>query len=1186
MAMTLEELLANEGFKRTASNVFRRAPFGPLAMSAPLSFYRDPHKSGFFSDVRKTERTKSDLPRYTLEDESPTSVRTSGRRLMRLYRELKTETREQVGRDSNDLNEFSNRSSRDSSKVCSDNEIFEAEIEDGEGYDDIFSNKLNPHRRNPKYSTGISESDYYGKDIEVDNRTGNSSNKHPLRRFIDYNGKSDESLQNSKSFDDSRIRRLAHIEQNVPEPALEEVQNIPEPALDRVQNVPEPRGGQQACPSLPEPALDKVAVQAMISILSGYIKCFLNDQDFRTSLHDNCFAVLNSNELDEGITDESNVITTLERAIETVEGAAEDCASGNELKKASLQLSLITGFSLEDLKDGSTSGIPNRKLSACAHLYLSVIYVLKKKDRIAAKHLLHVFCASPFEARTMLLPELWDHMFLPHLSHLKSWYDREANSLPNTPSKTRKLKLLEKVYNEVMDSGTHQFAVYYKDWLTEGVEAPSIPSVHVPSIPVQETQRGCPQSNRVERICREDTFSPSIDVESPSEPFSPIPMVSKRLYDAVFGRSRSYNCSRVKEYKVVENLDHSTRSSDCSNVEGEHKLSSSSAKVKRMDQNIERDNSSHHEDGLTAEDSWRLRRAGAPSKGDPIDKFDIYPTYPEKPESTQISQVYAETKANELTLKRLAKSIFELQETDGSMDLMSSFSSSHTEFAPCLDSTANSIKTRSSDEESHGGYDNINEESSCSSIPLDFTCPLTGLVFEDPVTLETGQTFERAAISEWFNQGNRKCPVTGKTLECQYVPVSNFILKRVIDSWKSEHCNYLLALASQAAGDKNPKLEVERVVLLEQLLNCFSNKQRITIAKIHMSLGGLQFLVQRFESGNMEVKTRVAALFSSCIEAEGSCRDYIARNIKKPCLLELIHSKQVKLRTAAVSLLMELICLNRRKDVNSFLSGLVSDGILDTMHVLLHYLHSSPTEERPLVAVLLLHLDLLVEPWKNSIYRAEAVDAIAVALDGSLSNKKIRAKCCQALLILGGCFSSSGKIITEDWIVKQTGFREGPYPNSLEYEEDYIVDDKICSDDEDERKEWLRRLSASLIGDGKKSFLGSISKCLGSQNLELVRVCLTTVAWLSSALASLPETEFQLSALSALISRLKEILENDELVVHRILANLSLLNFSNIPECRVLLMAIAEELAEPLRSLAEVTWTAGELYALISGEDS
>lgn len=153
--------------------------------------------------------------------------------------------------------------------------------------------------------------------------------------------------------------------------------------------------------------------------------------------------------------------------------------------------------------------------------------------------------------------------------------------------------------------------------------------------------------------------------------------------------------------------------------------------------------------------------------------------------------------------------------------------------------------------------------------------------------------------------------MTGKTLECQSVPVSNFILKRVIDSWKSDHSNHLLAFASQAAGYNKPELKVERVVLLEQLLTSFSNKDRITNAKLLLSLGGLQFLVRRFESGNMEAKTRVAALFSSCIEAESSCRDYIARTIKKPCLLELIHSKQVKSRTTAVSLLIELICLNR-----------------------------------------------------------------------------------------------------------------------------------------------------------------------------------------------------------------------------------------------------------------------------------
>lgn len=72
-----------------------------------------------------------------------------------------------------------------------------------------------------------------------------------------------------------------------------------------------------------------------------------------------------------------------------------------------------------------------------------------------------------------------------------------------------------------------------------------------------------------------------------------------------------------------------------------------------------------------------------------------------------------------------------------------------------------------------------------------------------------------------------------------------------------------------------------------------------------------------------------------------------------------------------------------------FLRGLQSDGILDTMHVLLLHLQSCPPVERPLVAVLLLHFDLLVERRKYSIYPEEAVDAITVALGGSLSDKKI-----------------------------------------------------------------------------------------------------------------------------------------------------------------------------------------------------
>jgi hypothetical protein len=65
------------------------------------------------------------------------------------------------------------------------------------------------------------------------------------------------------------------------------------------------------------------------------------------------------------------------------------------------------------------------------------------------------------------------------------------------------------------------------------------------------------------------------------------------------------------------------------------------------------------------------------------------------------------------------------------------------------------------------------------------------------VTIETGQTFERVAIKPWFDQGNGACPVTGKTLESLAVPLTNFVLKRVIDNRRSGHCKNLLAFASQ-----------------------------------------------------------------------------------------------------------------------------------------------------------------------------------------------------------------------------------------------------------------------------------------------------------------------------------------------------------------------------------------------------
>jgi hypothetical protein len=95
-------------------------------------------------------------------------------------------------------------------------------------------------------------------------------------------------------------------------------------------------------------------------------------------------------------------------------------------------------------------------------------------------------------------------------------------------------------------------------------------------------------------------------------------------------------------------------------------------------------------------------------------------------------------------------------------------------------------------------------------------------------------------------------------------------------------------------------------------------------------------------------------------------------------------------------------------------------------------------------------------------------------------------------------------------------------------------------------EEWLKNLSMALLSNGKKSFLDTVSKCLRSGNSDMVRVCLTTVAWLSCALSSQSDVEFQHSAFSALIFGLKESLEKGEQIEYKILASMSLLYFSKI----------------------------------------
>lgn len=539
MASSLEDLLAEDGFRGRKSLTRSRTSFLSEAQTFPRYPFPDKHKQKEFTsrDRIRTERSRSDVAWYTMKGESPNDdFRGSKARDNLVKREKidgrlsKKEVKDRFGgKYSANLQE--GEISDGISEKSPANEMVEVAEEENEKFKDIYSNEVySPQIGFDKYSSNEPK-EWPLKDAKEAKRHGSSSKKYMFGRlsFSENNRKSikqtrtssersNRDSSNSKSFEGNRGQKNDNISQGISEPAL-----------------------------------DEVAIQATVSILSGYIKRFFKDEDFRISLRHNCFSSLNFIELEDGHT-ESKIIMNLEQAIETVEKVAEgESTNPKDLKKALLQFSVIAGLNSNELKDGFTSGVPNYKLAACSHLYLSVVYKLQKKDKVSAKQLLQVFRDSPYQARTSLLPELWDQLFFPHLSHLKVWYNQEADSLADTPSRPRKLKLLDKLYNEILDSGTYQFAVYYKDWLTEGAETPSFPSICIPSGASEEIPQGSSSGH-------------SQEISSPNGTFSMQTMVSKKLYDDVFGHPSKTGFDEIEDVKEPENFNDSIRSSQGSVV--------------------------------------------------------------------------------------------------------------------------------------------------------------------------------------------------------------------------------------------------------------------------------------------------------------------------------------------------------------------------------------------------------------------------------------------------------------------------------------------------------------------------------------------------------------------------------------------------------------------------------------------
>ncbi|KAM7272126.1 hypothetical protein ACFE04_031340 [Oxalis oulophora] len=856
-----------------------------------------------------------------------------------------------------------------------------------------------------------------------------------------------------------------------------------------------------------EPAIDEIAIRAVIGILSGYIGKYTKDESFRELIREKVSSCLvkktDYSESENGVF--SNLLLGILSIEKLVLGkSTKQDLTVNALKNSIQLLSIVASLNNKKSRDGLTCGVPNSHLSACAQLYLSIVYKLEKNDRVSATHLLQVFCDSPFLARTHLLPDLWEHFFLPHLLHLKVWYHKELECLSNSEhgDKEDRMKYACKVYNEQMDNGTVQFVLYYKQWLKVATNGniPSEPDVPLPSKPSYQSSRR--RSS--------DTYS------------SNSPSINKNLYRAVFGTSserRSLDLVRrasmdtsvwveqeqdednYNNFNYVHDKARNRRTSssqisrnskneswpvtqkagfwpflNCQSVPTESVLSCNhtiSNNLIKMEENVNsnqgiRNNSIISDKGASNDFT---RAIGTICTSDIVSDCEL------------AMRVIAKTWLDSNNNPDIETSISEPSVIEAIIDIL--FASRDDEILELVISILAEFVSKS----------DVTRQIVLNSSPqLKVFIRL----------LKTSGLFLKAAVLLYLLE-----PKAKQMISTEWMPLVLRVLE-FGDQWQTLFT--VQCIPREAA-----------FYFLNQLLQGFDDNKNSENASELVCLGGLTLLLKCLECGDIGERNNAAHMICCCIRADGSCRNYLAENVNKCAILELIvvNREEEKFHGSALVLLAELLCLDRRTRILNMLNELRNGWKgFKTTHILLFYLRRAQPEERPIAASILLQLDILGDPSKSSVCKEEAIDALVESLDCEMNNERVQEESAKALFMLGSRFVCTGEPMDEHWILQQSGLQIQQISEDL-FEGNKIVPYESRNEGErDAIETWHRKAAAVLLNSCEERFLAALSNAITNGIPYLARASLFTVAWIIKSLHARDIDDSQPLACSIIVEEL------------------------------------------------------------------
>ncbi|KAI3464828.1 hypothetical protein Pfo_021491 [Paulownia fortunei] len=635
-------------------------------------------------------------------------------------------------------------------------------------------------------------------------------------------------------------------------------------------------------------------VGSLITTVGSFIQDRLIDKDQRTQHKEQCAERLAA---EDGSPDKDTevcysdqaVLANLDWGIDALEEAIN--TSNVETKMARLHYAekMLQVCAMLNSSQ-KTAGVPNSYLSAWAHLNLSYLWKLRNNSRHAVLHILEMFIVDPFFSRIDFAPELWKSMFLPHMSSIIGWYSEERKRIvmdviPDTsdlsftvdfdhyfneslilsvrPEQAERIQHLEQLYGQSLDENTRLYAKYHKDCMnydsaTSRKVIPMLPIAEPPMTPLHEvSSRSIPDYVK---------FGPILPK---SAGFSTVLKPKDNTRDA----SRSITVSKVTS--TSENLEDSA-GWDAPDEE----TTSSRHKVKVKSQRQSPQNSSPMDSPKTPSPVTSSPKAATNSGKTQTSMLRLLST------RAMDSSISTSLPVSPLS----CNDNLSISSTDSDGEMTGQLKTARKSVG--LARSVRLVFPKSSlNQGDDGSLSYVSSPTSevltpQSRPPKDFVCPITGQIFNDPVTLETGQTYERKAIQEWMNRGNTTCPITRQPLSAASLPKTNYVLKRLITSWKDQHPD----LAQEFSCTETPR-------------NCLSNTCLNDMPSESKLSGTSNLPSQRSISNEVDYKPQrfmQVALSTSPTSVISQASVETVINSLKPYILCLCNSEDLQECEAAV----------------------------------------------------------------------------------------------------------------------------------------------------------------------------------------------------------------------------------------------------------------------------------------------